>query len=274
MSCSSFDTKTGYSASDLDPDLSIKNLRHLAQNSDDISNIKANTNDIYLIVHPSYYLFFEKHSFNVVPSRERNVVEEFTQMIFYSKDPVVKLMKVYERNEMEFIASSREDGRIVLLILPGKYATSNNYIYKNGIDEYARYLNDIAKNSNTIFYVESIKTNSGKIAKSDMDMILDFLQETDAKNIFVGGGYIGRCQEEFHKQLLTVWPHDKIAVIPEISAFSPNDMNDSTAKMLLTYEMKLNTIAANYFIKNGGLKSLNTTPNLKNLNDVDVNFGQ
>jgi len=63
-----------------------------------------------------------------------------------------------------------------------------------------------------------------------------------------------------------------VAIIPEISAFSPDDLSDSTARMLLTPDMKLNKQAINSFIANGGIERLTSNrPNLKNISKRAVN---
>lgn len=268
VSCASMEREETVS-DDGKPDLLIRNLYDLFP--DYKTHLKGVTTDkVYVIVHPSYYLFFHKKPFHVAADNSKNVVETFVTSEYTGKSAVITLMKEYERSEMKFIGSANQEKRLVILVLPGGYLESKNYLYKNGPDEYTRYLNEFSGGSDSILYIETRSTFTGKIGKSGRTLLLDFLKKIGAKEIYIGGGYVGRCQEEFYKLAAKIWPEDQIALIPELSAFSPNDITDSTAKMLLTADNRMNTWAMKYFIKNGGVKTLKGDVNIKNLSSAEL----
>jgi hypothetical protein len=241
-----------------------RNLHALSENVKTSLKNNFNTKEVYVIVHPSYYIFFHKKPFEIPKSESKNMVQAFVETDFMDESPTMSLMKEYERTEMEFISSARKDNKIVLLVLPGKYLNSKQYLYKQSPDPYTKYLNDSTQGSENIFYIETKNSSSGKLRANDRVVVLDFLKRLGAKKIFVGGGYVGRCQKEFYTFLSSnSEPDIEISIIPELSAISPNDISDSGAKMLLTSDMRLNTWAAQYFIKNELLHELKV--NITNL---------
>lgn len=243
--------------------LNIQNLHDLTYASIEELRKNVGIREVYIIVHPSYYIFFDKKPFRVRPDKTKNAVQSFLNTEFRDSESVIHLLKDYEREEMKLFTSSQKNERIIILVLPGRYGQSKQYLYKNGHDEYARYLNDATRDSASVFYIESKNASSGKISEFDKSVLIDFLKKLGVKKVLIGGGYVGRCQEEFYKMLSESWNEEDMAIIPEISAFSPNDITDSTAKMLLTADRKINPRAAKYFIKNGGLETLGKKLNVK-----------
>lgn len=244
------------------PSLSIKNVHDLSESFIREISSSADTKDVFFLVHPSYYIFFHENPFYLTPGGPKNAVQTFIESSLSETSPIVRLMKDYEQKEMEFIASAGNNKKIVILILPGNYQNAKQFRYRNEVDEYARYINESSGTSTTVFYIESTHSTTGKIDPYDQKALVNFLKKIDAQRIFLGGGYIGRCQEEFYKFLMEVWPEEKLAIIPEISAFSPNDISDSTAQMLMNAENRLDPRAAKYFLKNGGLESLSKKINI------------
>ncbi len=230
------------------------------------------TEEAYIIVHPSYYLFFQKKPITIAPSETKNIVTTFTEMNFPAENTILNLMKIYESRESAFLSSAQHDKKLVILITPGKYHQSRTYLYKNAVDEYARYINETTHGADSVFSIESEGTDTGRIAKQDMDALIRYLKQRGVQNILIGGGYVGRCQEEFYRALSKEWPENTIALIPELSAFSPSDISETTARMLLTPDQNLNIMAANYFIKNGGIKKLGNKPNLRTAADQKISL--
>jgi hypothetical protein len=248
------------------PQLSATNLRDLPSDFEKNLKGKINAEELYVFVHPSYFIFFHRNKLGLAKKASGNLVQTFINMKFLDERPKLRLMKEYERTEMEFLSSAARDGKLVLLVLPGGYLNSKQYVYRNGTDEYTRYLNDVTQRSDTVFYIETISSTSGKLDEYDEQLLVRFLKKAGVKKIYIGGGYVGRCQKEFYKFVSRVWPMDDVAIVPEISSFSPHDVSDSTAKMLLTSDMKLNILAAQYYIKNSVLRELDV--NLKPLSEV------
>lgn len=248
------------------PDLRIKNLGDVTQAALLDLTQHYDTSEVYIVVHPSYYVFFSKKSFDIEPTNTKNAVQCFVEDTPANDSSLLTLLRLYEHQEMDFIASASLSGKVVLMLIPGNYMKSPSKLLRDHTsDQYARYINDIAGDSDTVFYVQTKRFDTGKVDIDDLLIIVNFLKAINAENVYLAGGFIGRCQEEFHQSLARYWPEDKIALIPELSAISPDDITESVAKMLLTDDNRLNVWAANYFIRNGGLKSLQTKVNIKNI---------
>jgi hypothetical protein len=248
------------------PAFAIKNLRDIPTHSSAELLKNAQDRDMYLIVHPSYYVFFHDKEWLVPYEESKNVVGSFLDTQFSDNDAIVHLMKEYEKAEMQFLTGAKADKKLVVLILPGNHVTASQYLYKDTPDAYAQYVNKMTQDAETIFYLESKNASTGKLFDLDKETLLDFIHKTNAKKVFIGGGYIGRCQKEIYNFLAEKWSDKDVAIVPEISAFSPADLNEPTARMLLTSDMKINKPALNSFIANGGVKGLGMNrPNLANI---------
>lgn len=92
-----------------------------------------------------------------------------------------------------------------------------------GHDEYARYLNDITTMSESIVYVECREAGNGFVENQDLEMLAAFLKHAGAKNILLGGGYLGRCVDGFYRSIRKHYPYEQIYFAPELSAIRPND---------------------------------------------------
>jgi len=57
---------------------------------------------------------------------------------------VMRLEQEQQRNEKNFLEYLTMDEKLVIVLLPRNYRTANSYTYRDSIDEYARYLNEIA----------------------------------------------------------------------------------------------------------------------------------
>lgn len=238
------------------PAFTMKYLRAVPRDSFAGLADNAQTREIYLIVHPSYYIFFHDKERLVPYAESKNVVESFLETQFSDTDTVLHLMKEYEKAEMQFLADAKADRKLVVLILPGNHATAPQYLYKDAPDAYARYVNQMTRDAETIFYIESKNASTGKLSDADKEALLAFIRAVNARTVFIGGGYIGRCQKEVYNLLAEEWSDKNVAIVPEISAFSPADLTEATARMLLTPDMKINKPALSSFIANGGVKGL------------------
>lgn len=252
--------------------LAIRNLRTMSNEAVTDLAGKWSGGEVYVIVHPSYYLFFHDKPFSIASADGKNIVSSFIETKYAETGPVIMLMKEYEKAELDFISAAREKGIRVIFLIPGNYSNSPRYLYTEGPDEYTKYLNGLTQGSDNFVYLESMSVNTGKMSKEHQSLFLNFLKQADVRKVYVGGGYIGRCQKEFYNFLAHNWSKDNIAIIPEISAFSPDDLTDPAAKMLLTSDLKLNKAAVSVFIANGGVRNLNADnkPNLVNTPLTDI----
>lgn len=167
------------------------------------------SSDAFIIVHPGYSFFFSTGK-----------GKRFSGARF-------RMMELQFENEARFIAEQVRRGNIVVLIVPGNFKADSTSPLS-----YTAYLNAAAGRS--IFYLPSETSNNGTIATEDMVDLYRFLQNVNAPKVLIGGGYIGRCQKEFHKQLTSYYDRDKTYVVREISAVSPEDVSEREASLIVS----------------------------------------
>lgn len=206
-------------------------------------------NTVYIVVHPAFYVFFEsppvmspKKEMTKFP--EHNLVERF-----YARPSLLdykfRLLQEQERllrDFMEVVSSSR---KLLILVLPGKgYKEHLSYGYTEGFDEYARYINEVTNQSDSALYILTASWDSGFLTDDDLKKFIAFLSELNPRNIIIGGGYIGRCLQNFYYQITQSYGSKGVYLAPEISAISPNDMHLQWVQGLLTSSGKINFKAA------------------------------
>ncbi len=166
--------------------------------------------DVYLIVHPGYALFFRDQ-------KRSN----------YSDVKFQLLMRQFD-NEERFIRDASRSRNIVVLIIPGQYDTE-----MPAPDTYTAYLNAVTEGSSSVFYLYSESVSNGNIPTSAMVDLYRFLQGLKVKRVLIGGGYIGRCQREFYAELTAYYQNAGSYIVPELSTISPEDVSDADAAALL-----------------------------------------
>ncbi len=230
---------------------------------------------VYIVNHPGFFTFFQYSKIN----RSENETAENIIDIFINRGgasagknneapynpKIINVMREFERIERNFIEFKSTEQKLVILVLPGNYKKYSNYRYKNNHDEYLRYLNDISNNSESVLYLESKKPNNGRLTDQDIITFLEFLHKIGAKSIMLGGEYVGRCQEDFYKQLADMaGALITVEIVPELSPPSPDDIN-SGAKDLLTQDNRLDVQAAAYNIFKNKYEKLDATPKIRRL---------
>ena len=207
-----------------------------------------NNKSVYIIVHPSYSLFFR--SKNLQLTRPPLHMKDNVVDLFLKEPPtnaVMGLEQEQQRNEKNFLEFLTTDKRLVILLLPRNYRTANSYTYKNSNDEYARYLNEIANGSPSILYMESESANNGRLLSEDLIELLAFLETVGAKSVLIGGGYVGRCQKEFYGYVTKYSFGSNYFIVPELSTFSPDDITESTASGFIEND-RINLKASSEFV--------------------------
>jgi hypothetical protein len=195
----------------------------------------------YVIVHPGYYQFFHR--------KIQSLKDE---------SPLVhKYMLTQLKEEENFIRRLSKERKLIVLVLPGKKHPQ----------EYIDYLNRSISEGESIVYLKSIKTNSGKLSSGDRKRLKDFFEKIGVGQVIVGGGYVGRCQEKVYTTLLKELGEDRVAIAPEISSISPNDLSDATVKMFTSADGTPDFRVISAFIRNGGAKTLNKRANIRNLDN-------
>jgi len=77
----------------------------------------------------------------------------------------------------------------------------SGYGYISGLDEYARYINEMSNMSDTFMYMESQTNDTGFLDKNNLEILSDFLNDIGVKNIMLGGGYLGKCLDDFYESI-------------------------------------------------------------------------
>lgn len=239
---------------------------------------------VYIINHPAYYTFFHHPKINGEnKSLTKGIMDIFLEKSNASwvnglwdssseksntkryKKEFTDIMREFERIENNFIEFKSAEQKLIILIIPGNYKKYSNYSYKNGHDEYARYINAVTNMSESVLYLESKKPNRGQLIDEDLTTLAEFLQKAGATSVLLGGEYIGRCEEEFYKQLSgAIGGAIPIEIVPELSPVSPEDMN-RRMEDLLDSNNKLDVRAATYNLLNDKYEKLETTPKFRNL---------
>ena len=168
--------------------------------------VSENSNDVLVIVHPAYSVFF----------RDKDK-EHYTNAKY-------NLLKKQFDNEAVLISSQAALGRTVVLVIPGNYPADSRAPLS-----YVSYLNSISSGEKQIYYVLSETSGSGTLAMNDMVSLYGFLQSQKVNKVMIGGGYIGRCQREFHNQLTTYMDKTVAYIVPELSTISPDDVSEGEA---------------------------------------------
>lgn len=183
--------------------------------------------EVYIIVHPGYFAFFENE--NPYPPREttglypaENLMERIGRYAA-SEHQNLLIMVEEERLLREFLEFMAADKRLVILILPGDFRRNVSAKTPGGPDEYVRYINDLTNGSESIIYMETEKQSSGYLTRQDLESLSTFLAHTGAKRVMFGGGYVGKCLDNFFSQFAGIFRQGNVYLVPEISAVSPMD---------------------------------------------------
>jgi hypothetical protein len=199
---------------------------------------------VYIIVHPAYYAFFvndevltSSRDSRILP--EENIVERFcSKRSFYDYD--LRLMQEQERMLKDFLEVATAEKKLVILVLPADYKAHLNYGYINGLDEYVRYINEVTHMSGSVLYMESMEYQTGYIGENDLSALSEFLREIGAKKVMLGGGFAGRCLDNFYASLQRKFDYRNIYIVPEITTVANEDIDGSASGKLFTHDGTIN----------------------------------
>lgn len=208
--------------------LKIRNLRDIPRDDYKSYEKYLYNKNAYIIVHPAYYLFFENTS--KTPPREfigtfpvGTLLDRFAGSL--PPDAMnLKALVAQSRILEDFLELFSTEKRLVILILPKDYRKHLSYGYVEGQDEYARYLNEITNMSESVLYLESADWSNGFLEKNDLETLTAFLTEVGAKNILLGGGYLGKCIDNFYETVRKKFRYEDVYFVMELSALAPYDM--------------------------------------------------
>jgi hypothetical protein len=224
--------------------------------------------DAYVIVHPAFFPFF--HYPKTVPVIDQesflpknNVVERLLHM--KPRDVKFALIQAQERRMRDFLEFMSTREKLVIVIVPRHYNKYRGYKYKEGHDEYTRYLNEVTNFSKSVLFAESRSPNRGYLTEEDGIRLMEFLLSVNAETIYIGGGYIGRCLEDFYVLLTEEFGREDIYVVPELSDISPREISKKMAKTLLTPEGEINIEMATQNLSKDTYRIQEVIPKVKNL---------
>lgn len=221
---------------------------------------------VYIIVHPAYYTFFHDNDLfgnDATEVAEQNAVDRFVGDAAYSSKG--RLIRAQEKMLRDFLEYMSTEKKLVILILPRDYRHFGAYKFRKGRDEYMRYINDVTNESDSVLYLYSRKPNRGTLNEKDRRTLLKFLYAIKAKEILFGGGYIGRCLEDFYKDVEQYYSEERIFLVPEITAISPADVSSSVASDMLKEDGTLDIARLSDNIRMNVLGNQNVVPKIRNL---------
>lgn len=225
--------------------IKLRNLRDIPKS--EYKNYKQylDKGRVYVIVHPSYYPFFENNvTLSSASDRKaypsKNIVERYMDS-YTAFDYNLKIVKEQERIMRSFIEFMSAEKKLIILVIPGNYLENLNYGYISGLDEYARYINEISNKSDSVIYIESEAFNYGNLSLKDFGKLFDFFEEIGVDDILIGGGYVGRCLDGFYEKIAeSARFGSNIYYMPELSAVSPQDLSSIWSSNLMTDTGRLN----------------------------------
>lgn len=225
---------------------------------------------LYVIVHPAYYTFFHDHELpdSGAGQSSQNAMEKFLGTTVYSSR--AQLIRAQEKMLRDFLEYMSTGKKLVVLILPHDYRDYRGYKFRGGRDEYMRFINEVTNESSSVLYLYSKKPNRGTLYEKDRRRLLKFLYAIRAKEILVGGGYIGRCLEDFYKDVEQYYSEDRIFVVPEITSISPVDVSSDVASDMLSPDGTVDVTKLTANIKANVLGNQEIVPKTRNLRYNEV----
>lgn len=174
---------------------------------------------MYIIVHPAYYFFFHEDPANSFDVKE---IRTFIERDAFTRTDL--FLREQEKALRDFLEITSTRNRLLLFVLPGNYREYMGYKYRYGEDEFARYINEVSNDSKATLYLYSEKPNRGMLSRESKDILLSFIKAVNPDKIILGGGYLGRCLEDFYRQLSPLMKDGQVEIEPWISAMSPEDL--------------------------------------------------
>lgn len=245
----------------------IKDLSEISQQDYPKYRQYLDEGDLYVIVHPAYSFFFHDEE---PPYASGNPVDTFLNEPTYTK--ISRFTREQERSLRDLIEITSTRKRLILLVLPGAYKDYDGYIYKGNTDMFARYVNSITNSSESVLYLYSEKPNRGRLSEGSKKMLIEFFESVNPERIIIGGGYLGRCIEDFYRDFSSSAFGEKMLIAGEISAFSKEDMNRFDIDDFLK-DGKLNIEALKEVVSSKGLKGISFKEILKNYLNYRNNRG-
>ncbi len=222
---------------------------------------------VYILVHPGFFSFFHyprklRRSASDDLS-EFNVVEMLLKR--RTKSAEFALLQAQERRTRDFVEFKSTQKKLLIMVIPQNYKEYSGYTYRKNLDEYMRYLNEITNFSESVLFVESRSPNRGSLSDDDANRLVEFLLSVDAKTVYLGGSYVGRCLEDFYTLLTREYGSEGIYVVPELSDISPRELNGAIATELLKPDGSIDKLVAKRLMQEDVYQVQETIPRMLNL---------
>jgi hypothetical protein len=222
---------------------------------------------VYIIVHPAYYTFFQKSLFPVEAEDSISPENELERLLNEkSLSPKTSLIKAQEKSLRDFLEYASTTKRLIILILPGGYKNYPAYRFKGQRDEFRRYINEVTNESESVIYLYSKKPNRGLLSEKDTARLLKFLSVIRPKMILIGGGYLGRCLEDFWRTMEPYYS-DRLYLVPELVAISPSDMSIFQARSMLRSDGTIDIDKLTKNIKENNIGNQEIQPRVRNISN-------
>ena len=232
----------------------IRNIRDISPQEYASYGRYVPNGDVYLIVHPGYFPYFDKWDIPRPPADysggypAQNTMERVTADL-PKGDVIYRSAREQEKVLRDFLEFQSLEQGLVVLILPRDYQKNTTYGQVAGYDEYARYLNELTNGAGNIVYIESDTHYSGKLRDDDLRVLLHFLKAVGARTLHLGGSFMGRCLDGFYGSLRTSMFSQDLSFVLELTAFSPTDMKADKVSLLTSAGTLSIERVENYFRK-------------------------
>jgi len=223
---------------------------------------------VYIMVHPAFFTFFhytkkKQRTDSTEESYKLNIVEFLLRL--NPSTPQFAVLQAQERRMRDFLEFKSTQKKLVIIVIPKDYTNYSGYTYRNELDEYKRFLNESTNFSASVLFVESRSPNRGYLTDDDAVKLMEFLLSIKAKKVYVGGGYIGRCLEDFYNLITQEYGKEDIFVVPEMSDISPRELNESMAVRLLKSDSLIDHQVATDLMLEDSYKVQELIPQIENL---------
>jgi hypothetical protein len=223
---------------------------------------------VYIMAHPAFFPFFH-YPKKIVDNTSKeipkyNVVEKLLEQTPTNFEFAV--LQAQERRTRDFFEFKSTQEKLLIVVVPRNYKRYTGYTFKRGRDEYMRYINEVTNFSKSVLYAESRTPNRGYLREEDAIRLMEFLLAIDAKKILIGGGYIGRCIEDFYNLITDEYGSEGIYVVPEITDISPRELNNTLGRALLNKDGMIDVDIATNVMKRDIYKVQEVIPEIINLN--------
>ena len=95
---------------------------------------------------------------------------------------------------------------------------------------------------------------------------MKFLSAVKPKEILIGGGYLGRCLEDFWRTLEPYYS-DRLYLVPELVAISPSDMSVFEARSMLKSDGTIDIDKLTKNIKENNIGNQEIQPRVRNISN-------